>query len=95
VGAYLLLWGGFTFLMFFGTLRTNKALMTVFGSLTILFWLLAAGDLSGNEGFTRVAGWEGLFVGLSAMYLGIAQVLNESFGRTVLPIGPYAPPTRA
>jgi succinate-acetate transporter protein len=22
------------------------------------------------------------------MYLGIAQVLNESFGRTVLPIGP-------
>ena len=90
VGAYLLLWGGFTFLMFFGTLRTNKALMTVFCSLTVLFWLLAAGDLSGNEGFTRVAGWEGLFVGLSAMYLGIAQVLNESFGRTVLPIGPQA-----
>jgi succinate-acetate transporter protein len=75
--------------MFFGTLRTNKALMTVFGSLTILFWLLAAGDLSGEEVFTRIAGWEGLFVGLSAMYLGIAQVLNESFGRTVLPIGPH------
>ena len=88
VGAYLFLWGCFTFLMFFGTLRTNKALMTVFGSLTILFWLLAAGDLSGQEGFTRVAGWEGLFCGLSAMYLGIAQVLNESFGCTVLPIGP-------
>jgi hypothetical protein len=88
VGAYLLLWGCFTFFMFFGTLRTNKALMTVFGSLTILFWLLAAGDLSGYEGFTRVAGWEGIFTGLSAIYLGIAQVLNESFGRTVLPIGP-------
>jgi hypothetical protein len=88
VGAYLLLWGCFTFLMFFGTLRANKALMTVFGSLTILFWLLAAGDLSGYQGFTRVAGWEGIFTGLSAMYLGIAQVLNESFGRTVLPIGP-------
>jgi uncharacterized protein len=88
IGAYLLLWGFFTFFMFFGTLRTNKALMTVFGSLTILFWLLAAGDLSGNEIFTRIAGWEGLFVGLSAMYLGIAQVLNESFGRVVLPIGP-------
>jgi len=58
VGAYLLLWGCFTFLMFFGTLRTNKALMTVFGSLTILFWLLAAGDLSGEEVFTRIAGWK-------------------------------------
>lgn len=62
--------------------------MTVFGSLTVLFFLLAAGDLTGEEAITRVAGWEGLFTGLSAMYLGIAQVLNESYGRVVLPIGP-------
>ncbi len=88
MAAYLMVWGFFTLLMFFGTLRTNKALMIVFGSLTLLFFLLAAGDLTGNEGITRLAGWEGLFVGLSAMYLGIAQVLNESFGRVVLPIGP-------
>jgi succinate-acetate transporter protein len=88
MGAYLLLWGFFTFFMFFGTLRANVALMVVFGSLTILFWLLAAGDFTGNESITRIAGWEGLFVGLSAMYLGIAQVLNETFGRVVLPIGP-------
>ena len=88
VGAYLLLWGFFTFLLFFGTLRANNALMTVFGSLTILFWLLAAGDLTGNETLTRIAGWEGIFTGLSAMYLGIAQVLNESYGRAVLPVGP-------
>ena len=90
MGAYLLVWGFFTFFMFFGTLRTNKALMTVFGSLTILFWLLAAGDLAGSEVLTRIAGWEGIFTGGSAMYLGIAQVLNESYGRTVLPIGPRA-----
>ena len=88
MGAYLMLWGFFTFFMFFGTLRANNALVTVFGSLTILFWLLAAGDLTGSETFTRVAGWEGIFTGLSAMYLGVAQVLNESYGRVVLPIGP-------
>jgi len=70
------------------TLRTNKALMTVFGSLTILFWAAGRRGSQRSESFTRVAGWEGLFCGLSAMYLGIAQVLNESFGRTVLPIGP-------
>jgi succinate-acetate transporter protein len=87
VGAYLALWGVFTLLLFFGTLRANKALMTVFGSLTILFFLLAAGDLTDNETLTHIAGWEGLFTGFSAIYLGIAQVLNESFGRTVLPIG--------
>jgi hypothetical protein len=83
-----MLWGFFTFFMFFATLRANNALVTVFGSLTILFWLLAAGDLTGSETFTRVAGWEGIFTGLSAMYLGFAQVLNESYGRVVLPIGP-------
>ena len=88
MGAYLMLWGFFTFFMLFGTLRANNALVTVFASLTILFWLLAAGDLTGNETFTRIAGWEGIFTGLSAMYLGIAQVLNESYGRVVLPIGP-------
>jgi len=48
---------------------------------------LAAGDLTGSELLTRIAGWEGIFTGLSAMYLGIAQVLNESYGRTVLPVG--------
>jgi len=90
MAAYLMVWGLFTLLMFFGTLRTNKALITVFGSLTILFFLLAAGDLTGNLGITRFAGWEGLFTGLSAMYLGIAQVLNESYGRVVLPVGPRA-----
>ena len=33
------------------------------------------------------AGWEGLFCGLSAVYLALAQVLNETYGKTVLPIG--------
>ena len=87
VGAYLALWGVFTLLLFFGTLRANRALMTVFGSLTVLFFLLALADFSDNEVLTRIAGWEGLFTGFSAIYLAIAQVLNESFGRTVLPIG--------
>jgi uncharacterized protein len=88
VAWYLTLWGVFTLLMFFGTLRANLALMVVFGSLTLLFFLLAAGDFTGNHAITTIAGIEGIFTGLSAMYLGIAQVLNESYGRVVLPIGP-------
>lgn len=90
VGAYLIVWGLFTFLLFLGTLRLNKAIMVVFSSLTVLFLLLAAGDFTGNETITHIAGWEGLFVGLSAMYLGIAQVLNEIYRRVVLPIGPLS-----
>ena len=86
--SYLFMWGIFTALMFFGTLRTNKALMFVFGSLAILFLLLGLGEITGNADITHLAGWEGLVVGFSAMYTAIALVLNESFGRTVLPIFP-------
>lgn len=88
MGWYLVIWGLFTFGMFFGTLRLNRALQVVFGSLVVLFALLAAGDFMQNAGIKTLAGWEGIFCGLSAFYLAIAQVLNEVYGRVVLPVGP-------
>jgi succinate-acetate transporter protein len=88
--AYLFMWGLFTGLMFIGTLRANRSLQTVFLSLTILFWLLALGDITGNATIKLVAGIEGIFCGFSAIYLAIAEVLNEMYGRVVLPIGPVA-----
>ncbi|MFB9844672.1 acetate uptake transporter [Mucilaginibacter ginsenosidivorans] len=86
--AYLSIWGLFTFCLFFGTLKLNKALQFVFGSLTILFVLLAVGDSTGNASIKHLAGYEGIICGLSAIYTGIANVLNEVYGKTVLPIGP-------
>ena len=88
--AYLSIWGLFTFCLFFGTLRLNKALQFVFGSLTILFILLAVGDATGNTSIKHLAGYEGIICGLSAIYTGIANVLNEVYGKTVLPIGPVS-----
>jgi succinate-acetate transporter protein len=88
--AYLIMWGIFTLVMFIGTIKLNRALQVVFGTLTVLFFLLAAGDATGNEAITHVAGWEGLLCGFSAIYAGLAQVLNEVYGRTVWPIGPVA-----
>ena len=89
MGWYLMAWGIFTGLMFIGTLRINRSLQVVFLSLTILFVLLAVGDWTGNKTITHIAGWEGIFVGLSAVYGSIAQVWNELYGKVVLPIGPY------
>jgi succinate-acetate transporter protein len=85
--AYLAIWGLFTFCMFFGTLKLNRALQFVFGSLTILFILLAVGDSTGNTYIKHLAGYEGIICGLSAIYTGIANVLNEVHGRVVLPLG--------
>jgi len=86
--AYLSMWGIFTFLLFFGTLRLNRALQFVFASLTILFFLLVAGDATGNATIKHLAGYEGIICGASAIYTGIANLLNEMYGRVVLPIGP-------
>jgi hypothetical protein len=89
MAAYLFLWGAFTAVMFIGTLRLNRALQVVFGSLAILFFLLACGDFTGaSAGFKHATGYEGVLSGFSAIYTGLAQVLNELFGKIVLPLGP-------
>ena len=85
--AYLVMWGIFTGVMFIATLRLNRALQVVFGSLALLFFLLAAGDATGNQTLKIFTGYEGIFCGLSAVYAALAQVLNEVYGRTVLPLG--------
>ncbi len=88
MGFYLVCWGVFTFLMFFGTLKTNRALQFVFASLAILFFLLAAGEFTGNVILTRIAGFEGIICGASAFYLAMAEVINGVLGKTILPICP-------
>ena len=88
MGWYLFFWGLFTFFMWFGTFGKNRALQFVFFSLTILFWLLAARDWTGSELVGKIAGFEGIVCGLSAIYLAMAEVLNEAKGRTVMPVGP-------
>ena len=88
MGAYLSMWGLFTLVMFFGTLKSNRALQFVFASLALLFFLLALGDFTGNIAITRIAGYEGIVCGFSAIYTGLAQVINEVFAKTVLPLFP-------
>jgi succinate-acetate transporter protein len=89
MAAYLAMWGLFTAVMFVGTLRLNRALQVVFGTLTILFFMLAIGDYTNaSAGFKHATGYEGIFCGFSAIYAGLAQVINEVFGKVVLPLGP-------
>ncbi len=90
VPAYLTAWGVFTLVLFIGTLRLNRALQVVFATLTLLFFMLAAGDVAGSAVVTKFAGWVGLVCGASAIYTGLAQVLNEVYGKTVWPLGPVA-----
>jgi len=89
MAAYLFMWGLFTLVMFIGTLRLHVAGQIVFGSLALLFFLLAYGDFANaSPGFKHFTGWEGIFCGFSAIYTGLAQVLNEIYGKVILPLGP-------
>ena len=85
--AYLVMWGLFTLLLFFGTLKLSRALQFVFATLTILFFLLALGDYTGNTTLKTFTGFEGIVCGASAIYTGVAGLLNEMYGKVVLPIG--------
>lgn len=86
------MWGVFTGLMTIGTLKISWAHVFIFASLTILFFLLAAHFFT-SKCSAKIAGVEGLFCGASAVYTGAAVVINEKFGKTVLPIFPIAKKT--
>src|SRR2546421_7297559 len=89
MAAYLAMWGLFTAVMFIGTLQLNRALQVVFATLTILFFMLAIGDYTGaSVGFKHFTGYEGILCGFSAIYAGLAQLLNELSHKIVLPLGP-------
>lgn len=87
MGCFLAIRGIFTLCMFIGTLKINRVLQTVFGSLAILFVLLAIGDFTGSAIIKTIAGYEWIFCGLSAMYACAAQVINEVYGKNILPLG--------
>jgi len=84
---YLMMWGIFTFFLFIGTFRISVALQVVFGTLVILFFLLAYGNATSNATIKTIAGYEGIICGASAIYTGMGSLLNEVYAKTILPLG--------
>ena len=93
---YFFIWGLFTLFMFIGALKKDFTLQFIFGSLALLFFLLAIRDwcaasqlLLSKNMIGKIAGWEGIICGCSAMYYAMAQVINEQWSRVLLPIGVF------
>jgi succinate-acetate transporter protein len=86
MSAYLAIWGVFTGILFIATLKLSRALQAVFLSLTLLFFLLAIAHGLESALVLRIAGFEGIVCGTSAVYAGLGQLLNEIYGRTVVPL---------
>ena len=88
VGWFLIAWGIFTAYMFIGSLRVSGGVMAVFALLTVTFFLLGIGDLTGVEGISRIGGFVGIATAIVAWYTSAAGVINSTFGRPVLPVRP-------
>ena len=87
VGWWLLLWGFFTMMMWFASLPLNRALQSVFLALWITFFLLAIKDLTAIGWIGVLGGYMGLLTAALAFYLAAAEIINETHGRQILPIG--------
>ncbi len=89
LGWYLFVWGVFTFYMWVSSMHTNRAVQLVLLALWITYLLLAIGAWSNTVMWTRIGGYTGLITALLAFYASAAEVINESFGRVVLPTHPH------
>ncbi|WMI80127.1 acetate uptake transporter [Anaerotignum sp. MB30-C6] len=84
MGFYLLLWGIFSMCMFICTFKHNVITRIVFGSVTLLFFLLALADFTGSHFIKVIAGYEGIFCGASAFYSSVGQIFKHEFQREIL-----------
>lgn len=91
-GWFFLGWAIFTAIMLVAAFGLNAGLITTFVLLLITFVLLTIGDLLGGpEGpgaiWVQLGGYVGILTAIAAWYVAAADVINDTLGRTVLPVG--------
>jgi len=95
---FLFCWAVFTTYMWVASFRVSGAVMAVFLFLALTFWALWIGALQGpksgaaGHGFTQIGGYLGLITAIIAFYTSFAGVINNTFGRVVLPVFPLQRP---
>lgn len=87
MGFYLSIWALFTAGIFLASFRRSRAIRVVFGLLLVFFILLAAGSASASPTLIHIAGYAGILSGISAIYTGLAHVMNELFRKPLFPLG--------
>ncbi|MFA8436563.1 MAG: acetate uptake transporter [Marinifilaceae bacterium] len=87
MGWYLTVWGLFSLGLYVATFSMNFAMKLLFATVVALFALLAIADFTGIHLIKTIAGIEGVFCGGLAVYIAMAQLFKETFGRDVLPLG--------
>ena len=93
VGWFFVAWAIFTAIMWLGSWGVHAALGITFTLLLATFILLALAVLISsppNPAILHMAGYVGIVTAIAAWYIVAADVLNWTYGRTILPLGPAA-----
>ena len=88
-GAFLLVWAVLTAGLFIATLKLNRCLQLVFGTLVVAFVLLGLSHLLPDPIGPMLhtwGGYVGMVTAILAAWQATAEVVNEVHGRTVMPI---------
>jgi uncharacterized protein len=87
VGWYLILWMIFTLFLVFASTVAPRVLTIILMLTVVLLGSLGVGALTGNAALSLFGGVEGIITGGLAMYMAFAVLLNEMWGKEVLPLG--------
>jgi len=83
LAVFLAAWGFFTLYATFAAIKAPRGLLALFIALTITFFLLAGGEYV--TGLKLAGGYLGILVALIAWYDSAAILINNTWGKKVLP----------
>ena len=94
-GWFFLAFSIFTFILLIASFGLNVGLVVTFALLFATLVLLTIGDLNGGHPaggigalFATIGGYVGIVTAFAAWYVAAADVINDTMGREVLPVGP-------
>lgn len=87
IGWYLIIWMIFTIFLAIASTVAPRVLTFILILTVVLLGSLGLGALTGNPAISAFGGFEGILTGALAMYMAFAVLLNEMWGKEVLPLG--------
>lgn len=85
--SYLSLWGFFVAILFLGSFRRSLAVQIFFGSLLFSLLSLSMNYLRDDQVFLVLGCSCGFFSSLAAIYIAVAQTVNQRLQRYMVPLG--------
>jgi uncharacterized protein len=90
LGLFLFAFGAFTVWILIAAFRTNIFVVAALAGLAATLFVLGAGNYNGNGLTVETGGYMGLVVAALAAYIGLAELCEITYKRTVLPLFPLA-----